>query len=96
MQITRIIRLRCFKLMLIVLAGFMIMATATPSSLALTIKEEKDLGRQVLIQVSKQFDFISDPEITKTIDRIGHKILAASGPQPFEYHFYVILSLIHI
>ncbi len=81
--------LKFLKTALVVVISIALGAPACP---ALTIKEEKDLGRQVLMHVSKQYDFITDPEITAVIDRIGRKILAVAGPQPFDYRFYVIRS----
>ena len=75
------------KLALVLIITIEMMAT-TP--FALTIKEEKDLGREVMQYVSRQYNFINDPLITDTINRVGRKILQAAGPQPFEYKFYVI------
>ncbi len=80
------------KLLKIILVVTVSIGLGAPPCPALTIKEEKDLGRQVLRHVAGQYQFITDPEITGVIDRIGRKILAVAGPQPFDYRFYVIRS----
>ena len=58
--------------------------------LALTIKEEEELAREVLKAVSRSSNLIEDPVITDYVNKVAKRIMAVLPPQPFRYHFYVI------
>jgi predicted Zn-dependent protease len=59
---------------------------------AITAKEEEDLSREFMKIARKQYQFIEDPCIVDGVSRVGNKIVAVLPPQPFTYHFYVILD----
>jgi len=54
------------------------------------VPEEKRLGAQAFEAVESQVEFVEDPEVTSYVSSIGAKLVAAAGPQPFTYRFFVI------
>lgn len=56
----------------------------------MTIQEERELGEKVLQEVCKIWPMVRDPAPRQYIARIGKRILATMGPQPFEYEYYVL------
>lgn len=56
----------------------------------LSVPEEQSLGRQMAAQVRREAIFVQDPVIVGYVRDLGDSIVRAAGPQPFEYHFYVI------
>jgi len=60
------------------------------SSSVISELEEKKLGREFIRRARRSMDFVSDPELTRYIERLGQK-LAASGDEPqSEFRFYLI------
>jgi len=62
------------------------LACTTP----LTVNEERRLGQQTLQQVQGQVQLVQDPAVVRYVSSIGQKLVAAAGPQPFPYQFFVI------
>jgi predicted Zn-dependent protease len=56
----------------------------------LSVPEEQSLGRQMAAEVRRELVFVNDPVIVGYVRNLGESILRAAGPQPFEYHFYVV------
>ena len=56
----------------------------------LSVPEEQSLGRQMAAEVRRELVFVNDPIIVGYVRHIGETILAAAGPQPFEYRFFVV------
>jgi len=52
--------------------------------------EETRISREFRREAKKQFKFSNNPEVERYVDRIGRRILVASGPQSFDYRFFVI------
>lgn len=52
--------------------------------------EETRLGREFRREAKKQLTFVNNPDVERYVERIGLRILAAMGPQPFEYRFFVV------
>jgi predicted Zn-dependent protease len=52
--------------------------------------EESKISREFRREAKKFFKFPNNPEVERYIDRIGRRILAATGPLSFEYRFFVI------
>jgi predicted Zn-dependent protease len=52
--------------------------------------EETRIGREFRREAKKHLKFVNDPEVERYIQRIGQRILAAMGPQPFDYRFFVV------
>jgi predicted Zn-dependent protease len=55
-----------------------------------TVTEEQRLGAEMAAQVRGELLFIRDAVVLDYVRQIGQRIVAASGPQPFEYHFDVV------
>ncbi len=52
--------------------------------------EEAKISREFRREARKTLKFVNDPEVERYIDRIGRRILAATGPLSFDYRFFVI------
>ena len=54
------------------------------------IKTRKDIGREVLMQIKNEFDFVTDPEVVTMVNLVGRDLVKAAGGDPDYYHFFVI------
>jgi beta-barrel assembly-enhancing protease len=52
--------------------------------------EESRISREFRREAKKFLKFPNNPEVERYIDRIGRRILAATGPLSFDYRFFVI------
>jgi beta-barrel assembly-enhancing protease len=52
--------------------------------------EETRISREFRREAKKHLKFVNHPEVERYIDRIGRRILAATGPQPFDYRFFTV------
>ena len=52
--------------------------------------EETRISREFRREAKKQFKFSNNPEVERYVDRIGRRILAATGPLSFDYRFFVV------
>ncbi|HVO94412.1 MAG TPA: M48 family metalloprotease [Terriglobales bacterium] len=52
--------------------------------------EEARISREFRREAKKYLKFVNNPEVERYIDRIGRRILAATGPLSFDYRFFVI------
>ncbi len=52
--------------------------------------EETRISREFRREARKYFKFVNHPEVERYVDRIGRRILAAMGPQPFDYRFFIV------
>jgi predicted Zn-dependent protease len=57
---------------------------------SLTIEREKQIGEQFLLELQREVPLIEDPFVTSYINRLGQKLVAQMGPQPFNYKFFVV------
>lgn len=60
------------------------------SCATLSVQEEKKMGEQVVQQAKSQVRLMHDRVVRDYVATIGREILDATGPQPFEYNFYVV------
>ncbi len=56
----------------------------------LSVQEEQALGRQMSGEIRRGLVLLPDRVVERYIREIGENVLAAAGPQPFEYRFYVV------
>ena len=62
-----------------------------PSSyICLTTKEEKELGKKLMLYVKKHLVLIEDPSVVNYVNTIGQHIVAQLPTPPFDFHFYII------
>ena len=78
-------RRRCSSARLASLAALAALACST-----LSVPDEKQLGAQFDRQARQHYRFITDPIVVGYVSSIGQEVVRVSGPQPFEYRFYVI------
>lgn len=52
--------------------------------------EEAKISREFRREAKKLFKFVNNPEAERYVDRIGRRILAATGPLSFDYRFFII------
>ncbi len=62
----------------------------TLSRIHLTTKEERELGKKLMLYVKEHLVFIEDPSVINYVDRIGQHIVAQLPTTPFDFHFYVV------
>jgi predicted Zn-dependent protease len=67
------------------LAGCVLLACGT-----LSIPQERKLGEQSNREIRSQVKLLRDRVVHDYVSSLGAKIVAAAGPQPFEYEFYVV------
>lgn len=70
--------------------GALLAALAAAGCATLTVPEEQDLSRRFETEVARSYRFVRDDVVVDYVDRIGQRIVAAAGPQPFAYEFAVI------
>ncbi len=56
----------------------------------LTVDQERELGEELSREVRAEVIFLRDRHVNAYVERIGRDIVRASGPQPFDFRFYVI------
>jgi predicted Zn-dependent protease len=56
----------------------------------LSVPEERELGERFAFEARREFRFVRDDVVNDYVERIGQRIVAAAGPQPFAYEFAVI------
>jgi predicted Zn-dependent protease len=72
------------------LAAALFAVLFAPGCGTLSVQEEQALGRQMNGEIRRGLVFLPDRVVEAYVREIGADILRAAGPQPFEYHFYVI------
>jgi len=82
-------------LILILAAGLLLPQTQRSWALfddfkSLSIDKERELGEQFLLEVQQEIPLVEDPFITSYINRLGQKLAAQMGPQPFKYKFFIV------
>src|SRR4030042_2542610 len=70
---------------------FMVTVLPPSSGLAsMTVKEEKEMGDKLALQIQQNVDMVNDPLITEYVDQIGRRLLEEVHGRRFDYHFYVV------
>ena len=60
---------------------------------ALTIEEERKLGRTIVHEMEQKVDFVRDLSIQAFIDRVGYSLVDQVARPPFEFKFYVVNAI---
>ena len=50
----------------------------------------KEIGREFLLAIRKELEFVSDPEVVSLVNRVGKHLVRAAGNDPDYYHFFVV------
>jgi predicted Zn-dependent protease len=56
----------------------------------LSVREEQELGEEAARELRRELDFVGDPYVVEYVETIGAAVVAASGPQPYDFRFYVV------
>jgi len=67
-----------------------VFAPVLPAVTPPTEDEETRISREFRREAKKHFKFANNPEVERYVERIGRRILAASGPLAFDYRFFVV------
>jgi len=80
------------KILIWVISLFLCFLFGSPGRVlwAMTIEEEKKLGKKILVEMEKRVDWVRDLTLQTFINRVGHSLIAQAGPTPFEFKFYLI------
>jgi predicted Zn-dependent protease len=78
------------SLALVLAACSSVVAPVIPSATGPSEDEEAKISREFRREAKKIFKFVNNPEVERYIDRIGRRILTATGPQSFDYRFFVV------
>ena len=57
---------------------------------AMTIEEEKKLGKKVFLEMEGSVEFVKDPTLQAFLDGMGRSLVAQVGATTFEFKFYLI------
>ncbi|MCP5070166.1 MAG: M48 family metalloprotease [bacterium] len=68
----------------------LILAALLTGCATLTLKEEEQLGRELEREVRRDLRMLRDRVVNDYITDLGERLLAAAGPQPFDYSFSVV------
>jgi predicted Zn-dependent protease len=77
----------------LLIAAFLVVSAFIPSArAALTIEEEKKLGREIYEKLEKSNAISKNQKVTDYVSKIGAQILASQQRVPWDFQFYVINS----
>jgi predicted Zn-dependent protease len=68
----------------------LVLAVALAACAPITVHQEKQLGAQFAREARQELPFVRDRAVVAYVRTLGDELVAAAGPQPFAYHFYVI------
>ncbi|MGQ9645575.1 MAG: M48 family metalloprotease [Thermodesulfobacteriota bacterium] len=78
----------CGALFLLVL--FVLWGSFVGKAGAMTIEEEKKLGKRIFLEIEKDVEFVKDPALQIFLDEMGRSLVAQVGATPFDFKFYLI------
>ncbi len=74
------------------LASFLAVLLAAEGVLATGEGGEREMGAHFLLEARSQLPLAEDPAVNEYVQSLGNRLVGALGPQPFDYHFYVVES----
>ncbi len=80
---------RLFRLSKALLLGAALVAALTGCG-TLSVSREEEIGAQEARDLRRELDFVTDPYVVDYVEAIGAEIVAASGPQPYQFRFDVV------
>lgn len=57
---------------------------------SLSVEREKQIGEEFFQHLQAYYSISADPFVCSYINRLGRKLVAQLGPQPYEYRFFVL------
>jgi len=77
-------------LLVSLLSGCGSQTRAIPFVKPISEDDEVKISRQFRREARKRLKLIQHPEVERYVHQVGHRILSAMGPQPFDYRFFVV------
>ena len=74
----------------IILALFILCGSFIGKAGAMTIEEEKKLGKRVFLEMERSVEFVKDLMLQAFLDGMGRSLVAQVGATTFEFKFYAI------
>ncbi|SMC21773.1 Putative Zn-dependent protease, contains TPR repeats [Desulfacinum hydrothermale DSM 13146] len=62
----------------------------SPSAWGLDLKEEKELGREILKTIRQHYRLINDQEVAGYVQSVGQRVVKSLGATHYDYRFFVI------
>ena len=56
----------------------------------LTPYQERQLGEQIMVEVRKDPDYMTDPDSTEYLNRLGYELVAASQARHIDFEFFLV------
>jgi predicted Zn-dependent protease len=75
------------------LVSFFLFGSFARGAYAMTTEEEKKLGKQVLLEIEKEANFVTDLNVQAFVEKVGYSLVDQLDLNPFEFKFYVINEL---
>jgi beta-barrel assembly-enhancing protease len=79
-----------YKIVFTVSSILLLYLFSLTSSFAISIPEEKKLGKEFMAMIEKQNMILNDPIANHMITKVGRHILSFLPPQPFGFSFYLV------
>jgi predicted Zn-dependent protease len=92
MKLFRLSKKGCRSVFLIwLLVSFLGMSLFTPGNTgAVTLSDEKTLGREILEKIKAQLSLVEDGEVLTYVQAVGNRIVKQLGNTPYQFQFFVI------
>ena len=75
------------------LAAFLVVALATAQCVLATGEGgEREMGAHFLLEARSELPLVEDPAVREYVESLGDRLVGSLGPQPFDYHFFVVQS----
>jgi len=74
----------------IILVLFILCGSVIDKAGAMTIEEEKKLGKKVFLEMERSVEFVKDPALQTFLDGIGRSLVTQVGATTFEFKFFLI------
>jgi predicted Zn-dependent protease len=75
---------------LVILCFIMTLSHPASGLASMTVKEEKEMGDKLVLQIQQNVDMINDPLITEYVNEVGRRLVEEAHDRRFDYHFYVV------
>lgn len=75
---------------LVILCFLAAILSPAPGHASMTVKEEREMGDKLALQIQQNVVMVNDPLITAYIDEVGRRLCEEAHDRRFDYHFYVV------
>ena len=81
-------KVRAWTILLLIL--LFLFGSCVRGARAMTVEEEKKLGKKIILEIEKSVDQVKDLALQAFLDKMGRSLVAQVGPTSFEFKFYLI------